>query len=168
MITHLLNQGKQLFCAFVDFTKAFDYIVRENIWHKLIRIGVRGNMLNVIKSMYDNIKSKVKFKNELSNENTCLLGVRQGECLSPFIFAMYINDLEDHFYLNGFEGIDIGMIHILLLLYADDIAVLATSAVQLQMGLDTLYNYCQKLELTVNTNKTKIMIFRKSGRLPTI
>ncbi len=49
IITHLLNDGKKLYCAFVDFTKAFDYIVRENIWFKLIRMGVRGNMLNVIK-----------------------------------------------------------------------------------------------------------------------
>lgn len=167
VITHLLSQGKQLHCAFVDFTKAFDYIVRENIWYKLIRMGIRGNMLNVIKSMYDNIKSKVKFNNQLSEEFTCMLGVRQGECLSPFIFAMYINDLEDEFYLNGIEGIDIGMIRILLLMYADDIAILATSAENLQKGLDTLYNYCQRWKLTVNTNKTKIMIFRKGGRLPT-
>ncbi len=85
VITHLLSQTKQLHCAFVHFTKAFDYIVRENIWYKLIRMGIRGNMLNVIKSMYDNIKSKVKSNNQLSEEFTCMLGVRQGECLSPFI-----------------------------------------------------------------------------------
>ena len=27
LITHLLNEGKKLNCAFVDFTKVFDYIV---------------------------------------------------------------------------------------------------------------------------------------------
>ncbi|MES9880123.1 MAG: reverse transcriptase family protein, partial [Sedimenticola sp.] len=166
IITNLINQGKKLYCAFIDFTKAFDYIVRENIWFKLIRIGIRGNMLNVIKSMYENIKSRVKFNNQLSEEFSCMLGVRQGECLSPFIFAMYVNDLEEEFYLNGIEGIDIGMINIFLLLYADDIAILATSQEQLQKGLDTLYNYCQKWKLTVNTKKSKIMIFRKGGRLP--
>ena len=31
VISHLLNQGKKLYCAFVDFTKAFDYVVRENL-----------------------------------------------------------------------------------------------------------------------------------------
>ena len=36
-ITHISNQGKKLYCAFVDFTKAFDYIVRDNIWYKLIK-----------------------------------------------------------------------------------------------------------------------------------
>ena len=34
-ISHMLNQGKKLFCAFVDFTKAFDFIVR-NLWFKVL------------------------------------------------------------------------------------------------------------------------------------
>ena len=32
IITYVLNQGKQLYRAFIDFTKAFDYVVRENLW----------------------------------------------------------------------------------------------------------------------------------------
>ena len=39
-----------------------------------------------------------------------LLGVRQGECFSPFIFAMDLNDLEDELFLKGAEGIDIGIL----------------------------------------------------------
>ena len=31
LISHMLNQGKKIFCAFVDFTKAFDYVVRDNL-----------------------------------------------------------------------------------------------------------------------------------------
>ena len=41
-------------------------------------------MLNVIKSMYEDVKSRVKFNNELSEPFDRYLGVRQGECLSPF------------------------------------------------------------------------------------
>ena len=36
LISHILNQGEKLYCAFIDFTKAFDYVVRENLWYKLI------------------------------------------------------------------------------------------------------------------------------------
>ena len=54
------------------------------LWYKLIKLGVRGQILKVIKSMYQNIKSKVKCNNELSDEFSCSLGVRQGECLSSF------------------------------------------------------------------------------------
>ncbi len=121
LISHVINKGAKLYCAFIDFSKAFDYIVRENMWYKLLQLGIRGKIFNVVKSMYETIKSRVKFNNCLSEEFSCELGVRQGECLSPFLFAMYVNDLEDDFYLHGVEGVDVGMIKLLLLLYADDI-----------------------------------------------
>ena len=110
LITHLINQGKRLFCAFVDFKKAFDFVNRDIIWYKLIKLGVKGKMLNIIQSMYSSVKSKVKYDNELSNDFDSYLGVRQGECLSPFLFSMYINDIEEEFYLHGSEGIDVGSI----------------------------------------------------------
>ena len=60
----------------------------------MIKIGVRGPMLDIIKSMYNTVKSKVKNNNTTSKAFSCNIGVRQGECLSPFLFAMYVNDLE--------------------------------------------------------------------------
>ena len=71
---------------FVDFKKAFDFINRDIIWYKLIKLGVRGMTLNIIKSMYAEVKARVKFNNELSESFDSYLGVRQGECLSPFCF----------------------------------------------------------------------------------
>jgi len=97
LVNHMINNNKQLYCAFIDFSKAFDYVVRDNLWLKLIKLGLRGNILNIIKSMYDNVKSRVKHMNSLSNSFECQLGVRQGECLSPFLFSMFINDLESMF-----------------------------------------------------------------------
>ena len=44
-----------------------------------------------------NIKSRVKFDNVLSDEFSSYIGVRQGEFLSPFLFIMYLNDLENEF-----------------------------------------------------------------------
>ena len=37
-----------LICAFVDFAKAFDNVVRENLWYKLIKIGTRGKNLTFL------------------------------------------------------------------------------------------------------------------------
>ena len=121
VINHMLNENKKLHVAFIDYTKAFDYVVRENIWYKLLNYGLRGKIIDIIRSMYENIKSKVKYENRLSNDFTCLLGVRQGECLSPFLFSMYVNDLEEKLAGDGFEGVEVGMLKLLLLLYADDI-----------------------------------------------
>ena len=165
LINHFINRVNRLYCAFVDFTKAFDYVNRDVIWYKLIKIGVRGKILNVIKSMYEHVKSRVKINNVVSEGFESNLGVRQGECLSPFLFAMYLNDLEDVYIQKGYDGIDIGLIKLFLLLYADDIILFAASADELQMSLDILHDYSNRWKLKVDTDKTKILVFRKGGIL---
>ena len=95
LISHDLNNNKKLFCAFIDFSKAFDYVVRDNLWYKLIKLGIRGKILNIITSVYEHVKSRFKFNNEKSKDFVCHTGVRQGECLSTFLFSIFINDLED-------------------------------------------------------------------------
>ena len=97
LITHALNQGKRLYRVFIDFTKAFDYVVRDNLWYKLVRLWLRGKILNIVKSMYQMVKSRVKVLNNIGNEFYCSLGVRQGECLSPLLFSFYLNDIEEQF-----------------------------------------------------------------------
>ena len=116
--------------------------------------------------MYEAVKSKVKYQNQLSEEFDSYWGVRQGESLSPFLFSMYLNDIEDEFYLHGIEGFNIYQIKLFLLLYADDITIYSETVDGLQSGLNVLYNYCQKWRLSVNTVKTKVIVFRKGGILP--
>ena len=128
LITSTLNNNEQLYCAFIDFTKAFDFVVRDILWFKLLKIGVRGNMLDIIKSMYSNVKTRVRHNGCLGEPFTSNIGVRQGECLSPFLFSMYVNDLEAELATKGLPGIDIGTFNIYLVMYADDIILLARSA----------------------------------------
>lgn len=104
LITHVLNQNEKLYCVFVDFTKAFDFVVRDILWYKLLKLGVRGRMLDIIKSIYSTVKSQVKHNNVLSNVFCSHIGVRQGECLSPFLFSIYLNDLAEEISLNGAGG----------------------------------------------------------------
>ena len=165
LIKHFVNKGKRLYVAFIDFTKAFDYVVTENLWLKLTKVGVHGKMLNVIKSMYNSVKSMVRYNNYLSSEFSCYLCVRQGECLSPFLFAIYLNDIETEFVQNNCKGIETDVLKLFLLLYADDIVLFANDECDLQKSLDVLHNYCQKWKLKVNVNKTKIMVFRSGGIL---
>ena len=42
LITHVLNQNKKLYCAFVDFTKVFDFVNRDILWYKLIKKGLEA------------------------------------------------------------------------------------------------------------------------------
>ena len=65
LITHCLNNNQRLYCAFVNFTKTFDFIVRGTLWFKLIKLGVRGKMLDIIKSIYSLVKSRVNHSKTL-------------------------------------------------------------------------------------------------------
>ena len=163
LISHFLNRNEYLYCIFIDFTKA---VVRDVIWYKLLKIGVRGRMLNIITSIYNNVKSKVKYNNLLSGTFTCNIGVRQGECLSPFLFSMCLNDLEKTLKNSGVNGVIIDLLQLLSLFYTDDILLFAENAEDLQRSIDVLGMYCDRWKLTVNCKKTKVVIFRKGGRLP--
>lgn len=57
------------------------------------------------------------------------------------------------------------MIKMLILLYADDIVLFSENAEGLQQGFDILKVYCNRWKLKVNTNKTKVMVFRKGGAI---
>ena len=78
---------------------------------------------------------------------------------------MYVNDLEAELAIQGVTGIDIGITNINILLYADDIILFGKNPEDLQNAFNVLEEYCQRWKLTVNTSKTKIMVFRKGGRL---
>lgn len=45
-----------------------------------------------VRNMYKGIKFKICM-NGMSSDFWCIIGIRQGEHLSPFVFTIYINDL---------------------------------------------------------------------------
>ena len=55
-------------------------------------------MLPFIKNVYDNIKLRVTVDGEVSIYFSCNIGLRQGENVSPFLFNIYLNDLETYFF----------------------------------------------------------------------
>ena len=79
---------------------------------------------------------------------------------------MYLNDIEDEFFLNGIEGVDIHHIKLFLLLYADDFTIFSENAEGPQSVLKLLSTYCQRWKLPVNTSKTEVMVFRRGGIFP--
>ena len=62
-------------------------------------------------------------------------------------------------------GIDIDDLQLSILLYADDVALIAPDAESLQLMLNKLHEWCSKWRLSVNSDKTKIVHFRPSSVL---
>ena len=130
-----------------------------------MKSGIRDPIFNIIKDMYCNTTSKVKYSGVFSNNFECNLGVRQGESLSPFLFNLFLNDIERALESGGFRGVSMSDITIRTLLYADDLLLMSDSTEDLQLGIDILYDYCTRWKLNINIEKTIVVIFRKGGSL---
>ena len=49
---HVKQKKKDIFAAFIGFEKAFDTIWRDALLYKLLKTGIHGRMLKIIRSMY--------------------------------------------------------------------------------------------------------------------
>lgn len=88
------NNGENTAAIFLDVEKALDRVWNEGLLHKLLQIGTPMNIVTIIKSFIENRTFKVRQEEYLSTSRSALAGVPQGSCLSPFLYAVYTNDME--------------------------------------------------------------------------
>ena len=153
-----INKKQKLFVCFVDFKKAYDLVLRNSLLYKLLKYGISSEMKNMISSIYSNVNSYVKVNGTLSKSFGCSLGLRQGCVLTPILFSLFINDLDEDMRSLNTMGSKLYDTVIHTLLYEDDLIIFANSKEELQMKLDKLSDFCSKWELVVGLPKKKIMI----------
>ena len=93
----------------------------------------------------------------------CTQGVRQGENLSPFLFSIFLNDLNAYLTTKQANGVNCGIdyddisifIKILVVLFADDTVIFGTTEADLQYSLDIFQQYCEHKKLSVNCVQNK-------------
>ena len=125
-------------------------------------------MYKAIASLYSNPRSRVILNEERTDYFDCPIGVKQGDCLSPSLFAIYINDLAIELKQSGI-GVDISTefdvaIMVCVLLYADDVVLIAGNEQDLQSLIFIVENWCKKWRLELNLTKTNVMHVRKSQK----
>ena len=148
-----------MFACFVDLKAAFDSVWHNGLLYKLVKDEVGEKLYKTIKYMYDSCQSALKIGNEHSFFFPINRGVRQGDSLSPSLFNCFINDLHKVFDDSCAPPV-LEETHIQSLSYADDLVLFSESQEGLQNALNKLYMYCSKWQLTVNTSKTKILVFQ--------
>jgi hypothetical protein len=153
--------GTPMYTCFVDFHKAFDSVRHLHLWDRLGHYGVGGNFLRCVQSIYQQSQACVTVNGAKTGFVPLAVGVRQGDPLSPVLFGLYIEtlaaDLEKG--MAPADSFMIGHLPVFLLLYADDIVLVASSPGALQRELDLLGTFCADWDLTVNLSKTQIVVF---------
>jgi Reverse transcriptase (RNA-dependent DNA polymerase) len=164
ILMHLVQRyrwaRKPLFCCFVDFQKAFDSVRRDMLFARLQQLGVGDPFLRVLQNMYASVLFRLVTEEGLSSVIASLMGVKQGSPASPTLFGLFLDELEEYFehFLPG-VGVALADVIVALLLYADDLVLLAESATDLQRQLDVLQKFCGERGLVVNVAKTEVVVF---------
>ena len=143
--------------------KAFDRVNRDILFIKFANISVSGNMLESIKTLYADCKASVSMNGSYTDFFGITSVVKHGDVISPTLFLIFIDDL-----VRGIKRLDLGVeigsdFKVSILLFADDIVLIAPSEDNLQLMLDYLSKWCIENQMEVNINKTKILHFRKTN-----
>ena len=162
---YLRLHKKNLYCCFVDFSRAFDSVWRDGLFYKLLKLDVSGKFYNVIKNMYSNYVTSVKLPQGVTDSFVTNTGIRQGDSLSPLLFCLFIDDIKNLFDQDD-DPCSVGNLQLSHLLYADDLILISESQQGLRNSINKLSAYCNRWNLKINMAKTKILVFTPSGRIP--
>ena len=88
---------KRLFVVFVDLEKAFDKVNRKFMIDKLNVKGFTGKFLKILEAMLNNIVHIPKINSYFLSRVVTTLGLKQGDNLSPILFDIFFDDIEEIF-----------------------------------------------------------------------
>ena len=172
-----IEQVRPLYSVFVDFTKAFDTVGRTGLWQLLRKYGCPEKFATMIESLHTGIMVNIRIGGKVSDIFAITNGVKQGYVLAPTLFSIFLSamleeafrDMGDGIYIQSRQNADlftsthfrakIKNTHILVreLLFADDSALVAHSAEEIQRIVDAFANASSKFSLKINIKKTEVM-----------
>ena len=95
-----------LFLLFIDFSKAFDSVDREEMFKIIAAYGVPGKIVNAIRVMYQDTSAVVLTPDGTTESFTVSAGVQQGDTLAAFLFVMVLDYVLRNV-LNSEDGVTI-------------------------------------------------------------
>ena len=91
--------------------KAFDRVNRGLLYYKMLKLDIGGKVYQCIKDIYDGYKASINLNGHLTYAFATEYEVKQGDCLSPTLFSLFINDMADEIKSN-YKCVSLGKFHI--------------------------------------------------------
>ncbi|KAK3550617.1 hypothetical protein QTP70_000690 [Hemibagrus guttatus] len=138
---------KELHCVFVDLEKAYDRVPREELWYCMRKSGVAEKYVRVVQDMYERSRTVVRCAVGQTEEFNVEVGLHQGSALSPFLFAMVMDQLSE----------EVRQESPWTMMFADDIVICSESREQVEENLERWRFALERRGMKVSRSKTEYM-----------
>ncbi|KAK3548436.1 hypothetical protein QTP70_013068, partial [Hemibagrus guttatus] len=133
--------------VFVDLEKAYDRVPREELWYCMKKSGVAEKYVRVVQDMYERSRTVVRCAVGQTEEFKVEVGLHQGSALSPFLFAIVMDQLSE----------EVRQESPWTIMFADDIVICSESREQVEENLERWRFALERRGMKVSGSKTEYM-----------
>ncbi|KAK3564237.1 hypothetical protein QTP86_011967 [Hemibagrus guttatus] len=127
--------------------KAYDRVPREELWYCMRKSGVAEKYVRVVQDMYERSRTVVRCAVGLTEEFNVEVGLHQGSALSPFLFAIVMDQLSE----------EVRQESPWTMMFADDIVICSESREQVEENLERWRFALERRGMKVSRSKTEYM-----------
>ena len=151
-----IDDGNMIGALLIDLSKAFDSVPHQRLLNELGSLGCSTSAMRWFQSYLTNRSQRVIQNGISTNWMEVSRGVPQGSCLSPLLFNIYVRELPRA------TETDVTQ-------FADDVTNSARGRTEEEIasklidGFNATKAFCDEHELTINANKTQLIVFKAPG-----
>ncbi|KAK3553264.1 hypothetical protein QTP86_032782 [Hemibagrus guttatus] len=130
-----------------NLEKAYDRVPREELWYCMRKSGVAEKYVRVVQDMYERSRTVVRCAVGQTEEFNVEVGLHQGSALSPFLFAIVMDQLSE----------EVRQESPWTMMFADDIVICSESREQVEENLERWRFALERRGMKVSRSKTEYM-----------
>ncbi|KAK3546783.1 hypothetical protein QTP86_001528 [Hemibagrus guttatus] len=130
-----------------NLEKAYDRVPREELWYCMRKSGVAEKYVRVVQDMYERSRTVVRCAVGQTEEFKVEVGLHQGSALSPFLFAIVMDQLSEK----------VRQESPWTMMFADDIGICSESREQVEENLERWRFALERRGMKVSRSKTEYM-----------
>ncbi|KAK3566893.1 hypothetical protein QTP86_004748 [Hemibagrus guttatus] len=130
-----------------NLEKAYDRVPREELWYCMRKSGVAEKYVRVVQDMYERSRTVLRCAVGQTEEFKVEVGLHQGSALSPFLFAIVMDQLSE----------EVRQESPWTMMFADDIVMCSESREQVEENLERWRFALERRGMKVSRSKTEYM-----------
>ncbi|KAK3507809.1 hypothetical protein QTP70_000873 [Hemibagrus guttatus] len=130
-----------------NLEEAYDRVPREELWYCVRKLGVAEKYVRVVQDMYERSRTVVRCAVGQTEEFKVEVGLHQGSALSPFLFAIVMDQLSE----------EVRQESPWTMMFADDIVICSESREQVEENLERWRFVLERRAMIVSRSKTEYM-----------